>query len=340
MCEHPPIVLILGPTAAGKTELAVNLARRLAGPCPPGGECVCADSMQVYRGLDVGTAKPSAAQRAAVPHHMLDLLDPSETGYSVDRWLAAAEACIAAIRSRGRFPLVVGGTGLYVQALLQGLLSGPQPDPRLRQRLSGETLEELRKRLELADPHAARRIHRNDRRRTIRALEVFESTGRRLSTLQTQWADRARTDVRIVGLEPGRERLNARINARVRAMVAAGLVEEARGLWSAGRMGPQAREALGYRQLIEHFEGRRSLKEAIEQIKIRTRRLARQQRNWLRRFRTHPFSIWLAPDELTSQETVNLALAFIAEGSGGPGRGFLDSTSRGPRADWAPGTAD
>ncbi len=312
-----PIVLVLGPTAAGKTALAVELARRL----PQGGECVCADSMQVYRGMDIGTAKPSPEERAGVPHHLLDLLEPEQAGFSVDAWLALAEEAIAAIRGRGRWPSVVGGTGLYVQALLGGLLEGPAPDPALRRDLAGRDLDELRERLQRADPEAARRIHRNDRRRTVRALEVFETSGHPLSTLQTQWGSPARRDVLVVGLDCGREAINRRINARVRSMVERGLVEEARALWEGRRLGPQAAEALGYKQLVEHFEGRRTLPEAIEQVHIRTRRLAKQQRAWLRRFRLHPASAWFHADQVPSQDIVNQALAFVLDRAASmPGR--------------------
>lgn len=307
-----PIILILGPTASGKTELAVGLAQRL----PGGGECVCADSMQVYRGMDIGTAKPTPAQQAAVPHHLLNLLDPHEDGFSVDAWLGLAGQAIAAIRGRGRYPIVVGGTNLYVQALLEGLFEGPEPDPELRRALEAAEPEVLRRRLEAIDPDAAARIHRNDRRRTVRAVEVYELTGRRISELQQQWlGGPARRDVRIIGLDFRVETINRRINARARAMVRDGLVGEVQGLLAAGGLGRQAAEALGYRQVLDHLAGRCGLDEALEQIRIRTRRYARQQRSWLRRFRAHPESIWIAADDLSPQALVEktLAAALAAE---------------------------
>ncbi|MHC4306397.1 MAG: tRNA (adenosine(37)-N6)-dimethylallyltransferase MiaA [Planctomycetota bacterium] len=311
VADELPIVLILAPTAGGKTELAIDVAGSLPGD-PVGGECICADSMQVYRGMDIGTAKPTAEQRAAVPHHLLDLLDPREEGFSVDTWLGLAREAIAEVRRRGRYPIVVGGTNLYVQALLEGMADGPAPDAELRTELEAADPAALRRRLEVIDPAAAQRIHPNDRKRTIRAVEVYELTGRRISDMQQQWHRGAsRQDVRIIGLEYSVESINARINARVRAMISGGLVDEVRGLVASGGPGRQAAEALGYRQILDHLAGRLSLEEAVEQIKIRTRRYARQQRTWLRRFRVHPQSEWLAADELCPQELAEKSLAAI-----------------------------
>jgi len=302
--EPRPVVLVLGPTAGGKTRLAIDLANALDG------ECICADSMQVYRGMDIGTAKPTAAEQAAAPHHLLDLVEPDDETFSVDTWLALAETTIAEIRARDRYPVVVGGTNLYIQALLAGLCDAPPPDPALRAALHELDDETLRTRLEAADPASAGRIHRNDRRRTIRALEVFESTGRPLSELQQEWVrGPGRRDVRIIGLTWPVEAINRRINARVRAMVEAGLVEEVRGLWTAGRLGRQAREALGYKQIIDHLEGRCDLDEAVEQIKIRTRRFAKQQRTWLRRFQAHPAAAWIEALDVPSQILTEQVLA-------------------------------
>ncbi len=313
MSQDKPVILILGPTAGGKTELAIALAQQL----PGGGECLSADSMQVYRGMDIGTAKPSAVQRATVPHHLLDLLDPSEDGFSVDAWLREAERIIAEVRGRGRWPIVAGGTNLYVQALLAGLFEGPEPDPDVRARLEAADLAELRRRLEAIDPAAAERIHPNDRKRTIRALEVHELTGRRISDLQTQWFRSAppRTDVKIIGLDWPVETINGRINARVRAMIDRGLVDEVRAIRDLPP-GRQASEALGYRQILEHLAGRTTLEQAIEQIKIRTRRYAKQQRTWLRRFRAHPASTWIDAGEDTPEHIAKEALTAILGGLG------------------------
>ncbi len=300
-----PIILVLGPTASGKSDLAVALAQQL----PGGGECLCADSMQVYRGMNIGTSKPTPAQRAAAPHHLLDLLDPSQDGFSVDVWLGLAEQAIADIRGRGRYPIVVGGTNLYVQALLEGLFQGPEPDPDLRRQLEQTGPDDLRRRLETVDPEAAVRIHRNDRRRTIRAIEVYELTGRRITDLQQQWlGGPSRLDVRIIGLVYEAGAINRRINSRARTMIRDGLVHEVQALLDAGGLGRQASEALGYRQILDYLDGRYSLSAALEQIRVRTRRYAKQQRSWLRRFRVHPQSAWIAAGVLSATEVGEKAL--------------------------------
>ncbi|MCH7797477.1 MAG: tRNA (adenosine(37)-N6)-dimethylallyltransferase MiaA [Planctomycetes bacterium] len=308
MTDALPIILILGPTAGGKTELAVGLAQRL----PGGGECICADSMQVYRGMDIGTAKPTPRQRAEVEHHLLNLLEPHQDGFSVDTWLDLAERAIAEIRGRGRYPIVVGGTNLYVQALLEGIFDGPEPDPELRRRLEAVDPAELRRQLETIDPTAASQIHPNDRRRTVRAIEVYRLTGRRISDLQGQWlTGTPRRDVRIIGLDYPVQTINNRINARARTMIRDGLVDEVKRLMAAGGLGRQASEALGYRQVLEHLAGRQSLDRTLEQIRVRTRRYAKQQRSWLRRFRVHPDSSWIAAEGLSPQELVEKALEAV-----------------------------
>ena len=310
------IILILGPTAGGKTELAIGLAQRLASfqaSVRGGGECICADSMQVYRGMDIGTGKPTPQQQRSVAHHLIDVADPADDDFNVDRWLALAEQAIAQIRSSGRYPIVVGGTNLYIQMLLTGICDAPPPQDAVREKLHQAPHQELRTQLESIDPAAAERIHPNDRRRTIRAIEVFQLSGRRLSDLQTQWTQAIRHDVVIIGLEYPVEAINSRINARVKQMIDEGLVDEVRGLYEAGRLGRQAREALGYKQIIDHLAGRISLNDAIEEIKIRTRRFAKQQRTWLRRFRVLPRSLWLNPAELTQEAILERSLAFLAE---------------------------
>lgn len=295
MLQRFPV--IVGPTAGGKSALAVALARQLESAGLPPGEVVTADSMQVYRGLDIGTAKPTAEERAGIPHHLIDIADPSQP-FSVEQWLRAAEPLIDDLRRRGRTPIVVGGTHFYVKALIEGLFEGPGADEALRARLSALPREELRQKLEAVDPAAAARIHANDTRRTVRALEVFELTGTPISAHQQQWdAGGVRADVLLVGLEWETEAINRRINARVKQMIERGLVDEARGLWSAGLLGPQAREALGYKQLVEHFEGGCPQDDAVERIKIETRRFAKNQRTWLKRLRTTPGAMWLPGDQ-------------------------------------------
>lgn len=299
-----PILMILGPTAGGKTRLAIDLARSL----PGGGECICADSMQVYRGMDIGTAKPTVLEQGQALHHLLDIVEPDDETFSVDAWLELAERAIETIRSRGRWPVIVGGTNLYIQSFLYGMFDGPPPDEELRAALAELSEESLRERLMQADPAAAERIHRNDRKRSIRAIEVFEKTGRRLSDLQSQWSSGSmRDDVRLIGLEWPVEEINRRINARVKAMFEQGFVEEVRALHAAGKLGRQAREALGYKQIIDHLEGRLTLEEAFEQVKIRTRQYAKQQRTWLRRFRHLPGAVWLDAAAMTPKERLSAA---------------------------------
>lgn len=278
--------VIVGPTAGGKSAVAMALAALLQSR-DRRAEIISADAFQVYRGMDIGTAKPGAEDRAAVPHHLIDIRNPTEP-FTVDEWLNLAEKAIQDIRSRDGAPIVVGGTHLYVKALLEGLFEGPPPDPALRASLQRESPQSLRARLERVDPVAALRIHPNDLRRTIRALEVHQQTGLPISQLQRQWDVGRRDDAQLVVLEWPTDLINQRINARVKEMRDVGLADEVRLLWESGRLGTQAREAIGYRQLIDHFERRVSLDDAFERIKIETRRFAKNQRTWLRRLAVAP----------------------------------------------------
>ena len=307
MDHTPPCILIVGPTAGGKTSLSLELAQRL----PGGGECLCADSMQVYRGMDIGTAKPTAEERARAPHHLLDLVEPDEP-FTVDHWLPLAEQTVQDIRDRGRFPILVGGTNLYIKAFMSGMMDGPAPDEALRHSLEALDSATLRGRLEQVDPVSAERIHANDRRRTIRALEVHQLTGVTISSSQEQW-DRPdiRGDTLLVGLNYPAEVINPRINARVRQMMGEGLLEEVSALHDQGKLGPQAIEALGYRQLVDHLEGRLELEEAIEQIKIRTRRFAKNQRTWLKRFQAQIQGCWIECPNDDTQVVVSKALKSV-----------------------------
>lgn len=251
-------------------------------------EIVCVDSMQVYRGMDIGTAKPSPAMRTAVPHHLLDLVEPGES-FTAARWVEAAECAIAGIRARGRPVLLVAGTPFYLRGLLYGLFSGPSADEsfrtRLRARAATEGLAVLHAELTTVDPDAAARIHPNDLKRIERALEVHHATRQPISALQRQWAGPPRHPFVAVGLRRSKEELSLRITARVHQMVAAGLVDEVGRLFSApGGMSEQARAALGYAEIIEHLESRWTLAHAVERIKINTRRFAKSQRTWFRRF--------------------------------------------------------
>lgn len=281
----PPVIqFIVGCTASGKSSLGAELARRV------GGEIISIDSMKVYRGMDIGTAKPSAAVRTEVPHHLIDVVDPWEE-FSVAQYVALADRAIADIQARGKPIFVVGGTPLYIKALSEGLFEGPGADPLLRERLHSWAVESgtpaLHERLQLVDPVAAQRIHRNDLRRLVRALEVFELTGTPISALQEQWdRDRPRYDCRYIGLQWPKEILHARIKERVLRMIERGLVEEVRSLLSPDRpLSTAARQAVGYAEILAHLRGELELAQAVESIKINTRQLSKAQRTWFRRFR-------------------------------------------------------
>lgn len=286
MLQRFPV--IVGPTASGKTALAVSLAHAYAAATGHRAEIISADSIQIYRGLDIGSAKPTVEERRNIPHHLINIREPTDA-YSVDHWHKGACALIDDLRNRETLPIVCGGTHLYIKALLEGLFDAPPPDPAQRAELLAMDPAHRRRELERIDPIAAQRIHPNDIRRTVRALEVYRQTGTPITEHQQQW-DRGshRPDILLIPLLWPNETLNRRINARVRAMIEQGLIDEARSLWQTDRLGPQAREALGYKQLIEHFQGRDPLDRAIEAIKVETRRFAKNQRTWLRRLSATP----------------------------------------------------
>lgn len=275
-----PILVILGPTASGKTAVSLAAAREAKA------EVLSVDSMQVYRGMDVGTAKPTASERGGIPHHLIDVVEPTEP-FTVARFVESADAVIADAGRRGVPLVATGGTPLYYKALFEGLFEGPGADEAVRARLREAPNEELFRRLAEVDPEAAARIHVNDHKRLVRALEVYELTGKPISSFQTHWAAPAwRHRAAWVGLDWDRDTLNRRINARVKAMIAAGWVDEVRRLLDGhAPLSHTAAEATGYRELIDHLAGKTTLDEAVEQIKIATRQLARRQMKWFRRFR-------------------------------------------------------
>jgi tRNA dimethylallyltransferase len=283
------IVVIAGPTASGKTALAVELAARLHG------EVVGADSQQLYRGLDIGTAKPSADERAAVPHHLIDVAEPGE-GWDAARFVRLADEAIAAIVARGHLPLVVGGTGLYLRALLHGVAEAPGRDPELRARLEEEAMAlgrpALHARLAELDPEAAARIRPNDLVRVVRAIEIAASGRTQSERFREHGFAPERYGARILALDLPREELHHRIDARVAAMFAGGLIEEARALIA--RFGDRipVKLPIGYRAAIAVAREELSLAEAVRTVQGETRRYARRQIVWLRR---EPGVEWITP---------------------------------------------
>jgi tRNA dimethylallyltransferase len=298
--------VIAGPTATGKTGTAVELARRL------GGELVGADSVQVYRGFDVGSAKPTAEELRGMPHHLVDVLDPDEAidavGYAV-----LADRAVEEVAGRGGLPVVVGGTGLWLRALVRGLVDVPPVDPALRSRLEAEAQAEgapaLHARLAAVDHRGAERIHPNDRVRIVRALEVFEQTGRPLGELRAQHAlGEPRYRVLFTVIDLPNEALGGRIEQRTRAMIGAGWADEARRLLE--RWGPSVRAfgSVGYREMLEHVRDGVSLEETEQRIVRATRTYARRQRTW---FRSEPGVDWRTDaHELVSEEGLARVVAW------------------------------
>jgi tRNA dimethylallyltransferase len=276
----PALISIVGPTAVGKTALAVALAQRL------NGEIISADSRQIYRLMDIGTAKPTAADQAAVPHHLIDICDPDEE-FSLARYQELAAAAIAAVVARGRTPLLVGGTGQYLAAMLEGWqIPRVPPQPSLRAALEQEAAEgsvaQLHARLALLDPVAAAQIAPHNLRRIIRALEVYAVTGRPIS--EQQGRSPPDYQLRTIWLTRPREELYARADARVDAMLAAGLVEEVAGLVARGYSWDlPALSSLGYLQLRPYLEGRGTLEACVERLKFDTHSFIRRQLAWFRR---------------------------------------------------------
>jgi tRNA dimethylallyltransferase len=275
------VVAILGPTASGKSALALDLAQQL------GGEILCCDSMQVYRGMDIGTAKPTPEERAAIPHHLLDLVTPAEQFHAA-AWAEAARTIIQDAEKRERLPIIVGGTGLYFRALVRGLFEAPRPDPAIRARHQAEAVElgipALHKRLSEIDQAAASKILPGDLVRISRALEVFEQTGTTISELRRQQPV-APPPLRIfsVLLDFDLDYLRTRIAARVDHMIAAGFVDEVRALRAAGFASARSMQALGYKQLGQHLDGALTLDAAVADTKSATSAYARRQRTWFRR---------------------------------------------------------
>ena len=290
------LICIVGPTAVGKTEIAIQLAQHLDA------EIVSLDSRQIYREMDIGTAKPTPDQRGAVPHHLIDCVEVDQS-FSVAEYQRLADAAITEIHGRERQAMAVGGAGLYFRGLIDGLFDGPGADAKIRSKFQREADEHgnaaLHERLRQCDPETADRVHPNNRVKVIRALEVYELTGKPISALQEQWkTDEPRYAFRAFGLNMPREMLYRRIENRVDQMVEVGLIEEVKRLLDQGY--PRdcvAMQSFGYKELIEYLDGGRTLDEAIALLKQNTRRFAKRQLTW---FCSDPRIEWLDISQFSS----------------------------------------
>ncbi|HEX9046104.1 MAG TPA: tRNA (adenosine(37)-N6)-dimethylallyltransferase MiaA, partial [Verrucomicrobiae bacterium] len=316
---HP--LFIAGPTAVGKSALALALAEKI------GGEIISVDSMQVYRGLNIGTAKPTAEELARVPHHLLDVCELAEA-FDAAQFVRLARMAVAAIQSRNRTPIFCGGTGLYFQAYLNGLADAPAADENLRAELRATPLEQLLAELQERDPECFAQIDRQNPRRVIRAVEVIRLTGRKFSEQRVDWrssfpqengtsqvenGDAAQPLPSLICLTRAPADLHQRINVRVDEMFSRGLVEETRELLPHGLAKNQnAMQAIGYRQVVEYLRGDRGLPETIELVKSRTRKFAKRQLTWFRRYGN---CRWI---ELGANEPVSESLALLAQAANQP----------------------
>jgi len=288
----PQVIAISGPTASGKSDLALKLAQTL------NGEIICMDSMQIYRRMDIGTAKPTMEEQAIVPHHMLDIVEPTEN-YAVADYAQAAEKVIFEIAARGKQPILVGGTGLYLKALMHGLsLGNAGGDEKIRARLYAMADEpdgkfRLHRRLSEVDPVSAGKFHPNDIRRVIRALEVFELTGTPISQQKQEEPDRP-FSVLPLAIDMPRDILYARLEKRVHQMMKQGLLQEVKALLESGvAPGMQSMQGIGYKELIPVVQGTQCVDDAVWQIILNTRHYAKRQGTWLR---TEPQTIWMTEE--------------------------------------------
>lgn len=279
----PQLICIAGPTASGKTALSVAMAKRM------NTEIISSDSMQLYCGMDIGTAKPDEEERGGIRHYMFDVAQPGEK-FSVARYQQMADACAQDILSRGKIPIICGGTGLYLDALIDGsTFSGNETDPAVREKYQAVAREQgvhvLHEMLLTVDPESAARIHENNVKRVVRALEVYEQTGMTIGQLNAQnKRPESKYDAILFGLCPSeRDILYARIDRRVDQMAELGLVEEVRGLWQSGKLSGTAGQAIGYKELIPYLRGEADLSQCLDTLKRASRNYAKRQLTWLRR---------------------------------------------------------
>jgi tRNA dimethylallyltransferase len=305
---HPRPVLLAGPTAVGKSDIVLLLAERL------GGEIISVDSMQVYRGMDIGTAKASPDERARVPHHLIDVADLAEP-FDAAQFLQLAHRTVADIQARGRVPILCGGTGLYFKVFLEGLGQAPPTDAALRAALAATPLHELLRELAERDPVTYEHIDRHNPRRVIRAIAVIRLTGQPFSAQRADWHHASRITHHAslcIGLARSPADLQRRIDARVDAMFRRGWVAETEQLLKRGLAENQnAMQALGYRQIVEHLRGERSLPETIALVKIRTRQFAKRQMTW---FRRQLHLTWINLEPQASAEAVVKTISFDSPG--------------------------
>ncbi len=289
-------IFIAGPTAAGKSEIALALAEKI------GGEIISVDSMQVYRGLDVGTAKPNAEERKKIPHHLIDICELTES-FDAAQFIRLAQKAVEEIQSRNRVPIFCGGTGLYFNAYLSGLGEAPSANPELRAELEALPFETLLRELRKRDSEAYEKIDKQNPRRVIRAIEVIRLTGKKFSEQRAEWKEQGafpvKTNFYCFMRQP--VDIHARINARVDEMFRRGLVDETRELLKHGlEQNKTAMQAIGYRQVVEHLRGENNLAQTIELVKSKTRQFAKRQLTW---FRRQLDAVWieLKPDQSTEE---------------------------------------
>ena len=296
------VLIILGQTAVGKSKLAMELAKKIDG------EIISADSMQVYIGMDIGTAKPAKNELEEVPHHLINVIAPDKT-WSVSDFVSNAKIIIEDITNRGKLPIVAGGTGLYLNALIEGYdFPLIQSDQQIRKRLEGEAKSfgsgHLYEKLKKADPDAASKIHFNDTKRIIRALEVIELTGKLMSQSQTKNENNLPYEPVVIGLEMDRKKLYERIEERVDQMLEAGLVDEVRNLIKEGYDDKlSSMQAIGYKEVAEHLHGKYSYEEMVNILKQNTRNFAKRQMTWFRRFKDVN---WINVEKLNINDIISL----------------------------------
>ena len=298
-------VYIVGPTAVGKTEISITLAKILDG------EIISADSMQIYRGMDIATAKPSMSQLAEIPHHLINILNLDET-FSAAKFKDAAEKIMSSIRSSDKVPVIAGGTGLYIKTLTEGIFEGPSADWKFRAKLNEQEkvygTGHLYSLLTRIDPKSAARIKPNDMRRIIRAIEVHHLTGRPISELQKEW-EMSRPYITIIGLDMERAMLNERINKRVEEMFSKGIIDETRHLIKLGiEKNRTAMQAIGYKEIIGYLNGQYNLERAQELLKRNSRRYAKRQLTW---FRKDDRIKWFDAGNLKKEQLVDEIVSYL-----------------------------